>query len=74
MVIERIAADPAIMVGAPTVRGTRITVAVILGQLAAGSSVDDLLADFPTLTREDVCAALAYAAETMPAERSLVLT
>ena len=53
---------------------TRVTVATVLGQLAAGSSIDDLLADYPSLSRDDVHAALAYAAETLPSERSLVLT
>lgn len=74
MVTDRITADPAVMLGVPTIRGTRVTVATVLGQLAAGSSIDDLLADYPSLSRDDVHAALAYAAETLPSERSLVLT
>jgi len=74
MVPDRIVADPSIMLGAPTIRGTRVTVAAILGQLAAGSSVDDVLADYPSLTRDDLYAALAFAAECLPGERSLVLT
>jgi uncharacterized protein (DUF433 family) len=69
---DRITADPATMAGAPTIRGTRITVSAVLGQLAAGSTVDELLADYPTLTRDDVLAALAFAAETMPQERPFV--
>ena len=74
MVTDRITADPAIMLGAPTVRGTRITVAAVLGQLAAGASREDLLLDYPSLSPDDVYAALAYAAEAVPSERSLVLT
>ncbi|WP_250285867.1 MULTISPECIES: DUF433 domain-containing protein [unclassified Frankia] len=68
----RVTADPAIMAGAPTIRGTRITVSAVLGQLAAGSTVDELLADYPSLTRDDVLAALAFAAETMPQERPFI--
>ena len=57
----RITADPAIMAGAPIVRGTRITVSAILSQLATGIKIEDLLADFPSLERDDVLAALAAA-------------
>jgi uncharacterized protein (DUF433 family) len=68
-----ITANPAIMLGAPTIRGTRITVAAVLGQLAAGLSMDELLSSYPSLSRDDVYAALAYAAEAMPSERPFVL-
>ena len=57
------------MAGAPTVRGTRVTVSAVLGQLAAGATIDELLIDYPSLSREDVLAALAFAAESMPLER-----
>ena len=63
MVHERITVDPGVMVGKPIIRGTRITVEHILRHLASGASVDDLLAGDPHLTREDVLAALAYAAD-----------
>ena len=69
MTTDRIVADPAILAGAPTIRGTRIAVSAVLGQLAAGSSVDELLADYPSLTRDDVYAALTFAAESLPLER-----
>lgn len=49
--------------GKPCIRGLRITVEDILGWLAAGMSVPDILADYPDLTEEDVRAALAYAAD-----------
>ena len=48
--------------GQPCIRGHRLTVADILGQLAAGDSVETVLEDFPFLTREDISAALAFAA------------
>jgi uncharacterized protein (DUF433 family) len=62
MAFERITVDPARMRGLPCIRGTRITVSAVLGQLAAGQSIDDLLADYPQLEREDVLAALEFAA------------
>ena len=59
---ERITQDPAIMGGKPCIRGLRVTVGMIVGQIAAGRSVDELLADYPYLEREDVLEALRYAA------------
>jgi uncharacterized protein (DUF433 family) len=57
-----IAIDPAIRSGKPCIKGTRITVYDILEYLAGGMSEDELLRDFPDLTRDDVHAALAFAA------------
>ena len=62
MAQERITVDPNRMRGLPCIRDTRVTVSAVLGQLAAGASIDDLLADYPYLEREDVFAALEYAA------------
>jgi uncharacterized protein (DUF433 family) len=61
--IERISVDPNVCFGKPCIRGTRIWVALILDELAAGTSVDDLLRSYPRLRREDILAALAYGAE-----------
>ena len=61
--LDRISIDPGIRFGKPRVRGTRITVGDILGYLAGGMAEDRLLTDFPQLTREDIRACLAYAAE-----------
>jgi uncharacterized protein (DUF433 family) len=58
---ERIDLDPQIMLGKPVIRGTRITVEILLEKLAAGNSIEEILADYPRLTREDVLAAVAYA-------------
>lgn len=60
---DRIVIDPAVRFGKPCVRGTRITVGDVLGYLAAGMSEDEILADFPQLTREDIRACLAFAAD-----------
>lgn len=62
VVFERITIDPEQMDGLPCVRGMRVTVSAIVGQLAAGRSIDDVLDDYPYLERDDVLAALAYAA------------
>ena len=56
--------NPARMRGLPCIRDTRVTVSAVLNQLAAGTSVDELLASNPYLEREDVLAALGYAAAT----------
>ena len=61
--LDRISADPGVRFGKPCVRRTRITVGDILGYLAGGMSEDELLSDFPQLTRDDIRACLAYAAE-----------
>jgi uncharacterized protein (DUF433 family) len=57
--------DPAIMLGKPVIAGTRITVELILEKLAAGETIDDLLLDYPQLTREAVSAALRFALQVM---------
>jgi uncharacterized protein (DUF433 family) len=62
-ILDRISVDPAIRFGKPCVRGTRITVGDVLGYLAGGMSEDQVLADFPQLTKDDIRACLAYAAE-----------
>ena len=61
--LDRITLNPEIRFGKPCVRGTRITVGDVLGYLAGGMSADDILGEFPQLSREDVLACLAYAAE-----------
>jgi uncharacterized protein (DUF433 family) len=62
MAQERITVDPNRMRGLPCIRNTRVTVSAVLGQLAAGAGIDDLLADYPYLEREDILAALEYVA------------
>lgn len=62
MAFERIAVNPGRMGGKPCIRDLRVTVSMVLGQLAAGGSIEQVLADYPYLEREDVLAALEYAA------------
>lgn len=59
---SRIRLDPNVMGGKPVIRGTRVTVGTIVGLIAAEHSIEDVLAAYPYLQREDVLAALAYAA------------
>ena len=58
---ERIVEDPAILLGKPTVRGTRISVELVLEHLACNLDLDDLFAAYPRLTPEDIKACLQYA-------------
>ncbi len=62
---ERILIKPDICNGRPVVRGTRITAQTVLEFLAAGDSVEDVLEEYPTLTRADVQACLDYASRLM---------
>lgn len=59
---ERISITPGVRSGKPCIKGTRITVYDILEYLAGGMTEDQILADFPSLTREDIRAALTFAA------------
>jgi uncharacterized protein (DUF433 family) len=60
--LDRITQNPLVMGGKACVRGMRVTVGMIVGQIGAGHSVDELLADYPYLEREDILQALRYAA------------
>jgi uncharacterized protein (DUF433 family) len=69
---DRITFDPAVMGGKPCIRGMRVTVGMIVNLIAAGRSVDEVLAAYPYLEREDVAQALRYAAWRVE-ERDLAL-
>jgi uncharacterized protein (DUF433 family) len=60
--LARITHDPAVMGGRPCIRGMRVTVGTIVGLLASGHTVDEILAAYTYLERDDIQAALAYAA------------
>ncbi len=60
--LTRITFHPEVMGGKPCIRGMRVTVGTIVGLVASGKTVDDVLAEYPYLEREDVLEALAYAA------------
>ena len=58
---ERIIVDPQILPGKPVIQGTRLSVEFVLGLLAAGQPEDELLRNYPGITREDILACLSYA-------------
>lgn len=74
MTTDRIDISPVIMMGKPVIRGTRITVELILRKLAEGASEGELLQDYPHLTREDIRAAVAYGAASVAHEEVVLLT
>lgn len=59
---SRIVRDPQVCGGEPVIKGTRVTLRTVLASLAEGASVGEILADFPSLTEEDVRAIIAFAA------------
>jgi uncharacterized protein (DUF433 family) len=72
--LNRIVVNPKVMAGKPVIKGTRIPVEQILKLLAQGLSFDDILKDYPHLKREDIMAALLYAARVMGREEVYPLT
>jgi uncharacterized protein (DUF433 family) len=70
---DRITQNPDVMGGKPCIRGMRVTVGVIVGQIGAGRSVEDLLTDYPYMQSEDILEALRYAAWRTQ-EREIALT
>ena len=70
--LDRITQQPGVMGGKACIRGLRVTVGMIVGQIAAGHSIEEVLADYPYLEREDIMQALRYAAWRAE-EREVVL-
>ena len=70
--IDRISQKPEVMGGKACIRGMRVTVSMIVSQIGAGHSVEEILADYPYLEREDIMQALRYAA-WLSEEREVVL-
>ncbi|MCI4428563.1 MAG: DUF433 domain-containing protein [Burkholderiales bacterium] len=70
---ERIVSNPDILVGKPSIKGTRISVELILGWLANGWTHEMILESYPQLVREDILAALAFAAELMRDEEYVAM-
>ena len=69
-IAERITIDPAVMVGKPVIKGTRMPVALVLAKLAANPDLDEFFLDYPELTVDDVKAALAYASTLVPSDEN----
>jgi uncharacterized protein (DUF433 family) len=70
---ERITVDPKVLSGKPIIKGTRIAVEFILELLANSWTVEDILKNYPQLKREEVAAALKYAAEILKEEKAYTL-
>jgi uncharacterized protein (DUF433 family) len=70
--LNRITQAPEMMGGKACIRGMRVTVGMVVGQIGAGHSIDEILADYPYLEREDIMQALRYAA-WLAEEREVVL-
>ena len=68
MVYERIAIDPKVMSGKPVIRGTRIPVELIVRLVGQGIDDEDILREYPRLVREDILAAVSYAADVVAGE------
>jgi uncharacterized protein (DUF433 family) len=71
--LDRIVIDPAVMVGKPVIRGTRLTVEFILGLLAHGQTIDQITAEYEGISDEDVRACLLYAAKALTGTDIVVL-
>ena len=73
-VTDRIEVNPKVMLGKPVIRGTRVPVELILRKLSEGATEDDLLDAYPRLSRQDIQAAIGYAADTLAHEETLIVT
>jgi uncharacterized protein (DUF433 family) len=74
IITERIEINPKVMLGKPVIRGTRITVELLLRKLSEGASEGDLLDAYPRLTKEDIHAAIRYAADSLAHEEIVPLS
>ena len=72
MTTDRIEINPEVLLGKPVIRGTRLPVELIIRKLSEGATEADLLDAYPRLTRADIQAALAYAADTLAHETILL--
>ncbi len=73
-ITDRIEINPKVMMGKPVIRGTRLTVELILRKLSEGAGEKDLMEAYPRLSREDIQAAIRYAADTLAHEETIILS
>ena len=71
---DSIEVNPRVMMGKPVIRGTRITVELILRKLSEGATDSELLESYPKLTRKNIQAAIRYAADTLSHEETIILS
>lgn len=72
-ITDRIEINPKVMLGKPVIRGTRVTVELVLRKFAEGATENDLLDAYPHLKKQDLHAAMAYAADTLAHEETVLL-
>ena len=70
---DRIVSDQKIMLGKPVIKGTRITVELILKKLSEGMTIEEILEAYPHLTREDILAVLSYSADVISREEIIAV-
>ena len=70
---ERIESNPEIMLGKPIIKGTRITVEIILKKMSDGMNIDELIEAYPHLSEQDIRAALSYSAEVISKEEIVAI-
>lgn len=70
---ERIVSDQKIMLGKPVIKGTRITVEIILKKLSEGMSIDEVLQAYPHLSKDDILAVLSYSADVISKEEIIAV-
>jgi len=73
-ITDRIEINPKVMMGKPVIRGTRLTVELILRKLSEGATESELLEAYPKLKREDIQAAIRYAADTLAHEETVIIS
>lgn len=73
-ITDRIEINPKVMRGKPVIRGTRLTVELILRKLSEGAGEEDLMEAYPRLSRQDIQAAIRYAADTLAHEETIILS
>jgi uncharacterized protein (DUF433 family) len=71
--VDRIEINPKVMLGKPVIRGTRIPVELILRKLGEGATDEDLFESYPHLTKDDIQAAMTYAADTLAHEETMLV-
>lgn len=72
-ITDRISISPEVMLGKPVIRGTRVTVKLILRKMGEGATEAELLDAYPQLRKEDIQAAMAYAADALAHEETVLL-
>jgi uncharacterized protein (DUF433 family) len=73
-ITDRIEINPKVMMGKPVIRGTRLTVELILRKLSEGANEKELLEAYPRLSRQDIQAAIRFAADTLAHEETVILS